>query len=285
MSPQYWYMLPLAIVIATIATASGVGGATLFAPLFILALGIPPEIAIGAALITEACGFASGLVAYSRKDWIDYRLGATLLVATIPMALFGTWVSELIEPHALRAVLGVGLFAVAANSLRAPKREDILWLDRAIQVEYGGDGAETCLTTAEGKTICYTVCSRSEGLLVAGLGGLFKGMIATGLGELDEHFLLERCHVPSKVSVATGVFVVFFTTLSASVGHLVGFALTGGQELTTALSLVIFTIPGVVLGGQLGPWVVSHLPQRVLERGMHILFLVFAALTLLEVVL
>ena len=37
MSLQYWYMLPLAIVISTMATASGVGGATFFAPLFILA--------------------------------------------------------------------------------------------------------------------------------------------------------------------------------------------------------------------------------------------------------
>ena len=38
MSLQYWYMLPLAILISTIATASGVGGATFFAPLFMLAL-------------------------------------------------------------------------------------------------------------------------------------------------------------------------------------------------------------------------------------------------------
>jgi len=47
MTLQYWYMLPLAIVISTIATASGVGGATFFAPLFILALSIPPELASG----------------------------------------------------------------------------------------------------------------------------------------------------------------------------------------------------------------------------------------------
>jgi len=285
MTLQYWYMLPLAIVIATIATASGVGGATLFAPLLILALGIPPEVAIGAALVTEVFGFASGLYAYARKRLIDYRLGKVLLVTTIPMALLGVWMSELIEPDTLKAILGVGLFTVAANSLRAPERKDILRLDKAIQEEYGGEKAETRLITAEGEEIRYTVCNRTEGRLIAGLGGLFKGLIATGLGELNDHFLLERCRVPSKVSVATGVFVVLFTTLSASVGHLVGLALTGGQELTTALSLVIFTIPGVILGGQLGPWVVSRFPQRDLERGLHILLLLFAALTLAEVVL
>jgi hypothetical protein len=90
-------MLPLSIVIATIATASGVGGATFFAPLFVLALGIPPEVAIGTALITEVFGFASGLYAYARKRLIDYRLGTALLVTTIPLALLGTWLSEHIE--------------------------------------------------------------------------------------------------------------------------------------------------------------------------------------------
>ncbi|MFB0537288.1 MAG: TSUP family transporter [Anaerolineae bacterium] len=110
-------------------------------------------------------------------------------------------------------------------------------------------------------------------------------MIATGLGELNDHFLLERCRVPSKVSVATGVFVVMFTTLSASVGHLVRFALVGGPEIRTMLRLVIFTIPGVILGGQLGPRVVSQFPQHALERGLHILLLLSAALTLVEAVL
>ncbi len=282
MTLQYWYMLPVAIVIATISTASGVGGATLFAPLFVLALGIPPEVAVGAALITEVFGFSSALFAYARQYLIDYHLGRALLVATIPMALLGTWMSELIEPDILKAILGVGLFVAAASSLRAPDQERVARLDASILQEHGPGKGEMCLITSEGERICYTVCNRTEGRLVAAVGALFKGMIATGLGELDEHFLLERCHVPSKVSVATGVFVVLFTTLFASGGHLVKFALTGGHELATALSLVIITIPGVILGGQLGPWVVSRLPQRALERVLHILLLLFAALTLAE---
>jgi len=284
-SLHYWYMLPLAIVIATIATASGVGGATFFAPLFVLALRISPEVAIGTALITEVFGFASGLYAYARKRLIDYRLGTALLVTTIPLALLGTWLSERIEPDILKAILGAELFAVAANSLRAPEQQAVDRMDAAILQEHGGGKAETCLITSEGEAICYTVCNRAEARLVVALGALFKGMIATGLGELNDHFLLERCRVPSKVSVATSVFVVMLTTLSASVGHLVSFALVGGSELRTMLSLVVFTIPGVILGGQLGPWVVSRFPQRALERGLHILLLLAAAMTLGEAVL
>ncbi|MEJ2600830.1 MAG: hypothetical protein P8Z00_21035 [Anaerolineales bacterium] len=60
MSLEYWYMLPVSILVATTAMASGVEGATLLAPLFILALRLPLDIAIGTGLITDVFGFGSG---------------------------------------------------------------------------------------------------------------------------------------------------------------------------------------------------------------------------------
>jgi len=210
---QYWFMFPIAVLIATVAMASGVGGATFFAPLLIIALRFPPEVAIGMGLITEVFGFASGLYAYARKRLIDYRLGISLLAATIPMALFGTWVAGWASPDVLKTILGVGLFAIALSFLRAPEHKDIVRMDVAIQTEYGGDLAETHLITADGEDIYYKVCNRTEGRLIAGVGGLFVGLISTGLGELGEYFLLQRCRVPSRVSVATSVFVVALTAL------------------------------------------------------------------------
>lgn len=112
---------------------------------------------------------------------------------------------------------------------------------REILSWYRSEKAETSLTTADGEEIRYTVCNRTEGRLIAGIGGLFVGLISIGLGELNGYFLLQRCRVPSKVSVATSVFVVALTALSASAGHFVRFAQSGGEVLTTALSIVIFT--------------------------------------------
>jgi uncharacterized membrane protein YfcA len=281
---QYWFMFPIAVLFATIAMASGVGGATFFSPFFILALGLPPEVAIGVGLITEVFGFASGLFAYARKRLIDYRLGLALLVVTIPMALLGTWVAGWVEPDILKVVLGVGLFAVALSFLRAPEHKDVDRMDAFILQEYGSEKAETSLITAEGEEIRYKVCNRTEGRLIAGIGGLFVGLISTGLGELNGFFLLQRCRVPSVVSVATSVFVVAFTVLFASAGHFVRFAKTGGEVLATVLSLVIFTVPGVILGAQLGSRVASRIPQQVLERGLGVLFILVAALTLGEVI-
>jgi uncharacterized membrane protein YfcA len=285
MTLQYWFMFPVSVLIATIAMASGVGGATFFSPLLILALGLPPDVAIGTGLITEVFGFASGLYAYARRRLIDYRLGLALLVVTIPAALLGTWAAGWIEPDILKVTLGVGLFAVALSFLRTPEHEDVTRMDTFIVQDYGGEKAETTLITAEGEEIRYTVCNRTEGRLIAGIGGLFVGLISTGLGELNGYFLLQRCRVPSKVSVATSVFVVALTALSASAGHLFRFLSLGGDELNTVLSIVIFSVPGVILGAQLGSRVASRIPQKVLERGLGVLFVLVAALTLGEVVL
>lgn len=285
MNLQYWYMLPVSILIATTAMASGVEGGTFFASVFILALHLPPDVAIGTALITEVFGFASGLYAYSRKRLIDYRLGLTLLIITIPMALLGTWLAGFVKPDILKSILGVGLFAVAASFLRAPKQSEVVRLDAIIQQEISKVKTETCLETATGERICYTVCNRTEGGLISGLGATFMGMISTGLGEMNGYFLLQRCRVPSKVAVATSVFVVAITALVASTGHFVRFVQTGGAVLDTVLSLVIFTVPGVILGGQLGSRVTSCISQHTLERGLGVLFILVAALTLGDVIL
>ena len=284
MTFHYWFMFPIAILIATTAMSSGVEGATFFSPLFMLALGLPPEVAIGTGLITEVFGFASGLYAYARKRLIDYRLGANLLIVTIPMALLGTWVSGRVDPDILKTVLGVGLFAVGISFLRSPEPKDVGRMDDAIDQEYGGKKAETCLTAADGEQICYTICNRNQGRLIASVGGLFVGMISTGLGELNGYFLLQRCRVPSKVSVATSVFVVAFTVLCAASGHMARFVQTGGDTLNTVFSIAIFTVPGVVIGGQLGSLVASRISQHTLERGLGALFILVAAITMGEVV-
>ncbi|PKO04797.1 MAG: sulfite exporter TauE/SafE family protein [Chloroflexi bacterium HGW-Chloroflexi-3] len=285
MSFEYWYMLPMSVLVATIAMASGVEGATFFSPLFILALKLSPEVAIGTALITEVFGFASGLLAYTRKKLIDFRLGLNLLVVTIPLAIIGTWISGIIDPVYLMIILGVGLFVVALSFLRQPDHKDVILMDKQIVDEYGGKNAQTVLTTADGEEIRYTVCNRTEGRILSGIGAIFMGMVSTGLGEMNGFFLLQRCRVPSKVSVATSVFVVAITALVASTGHFIQSAKNGGEVLDTVLSLIIFTVPGVIIGGQIGSKISSKIPQRDLEIGLAILFIIVAFLTLGQAIL
>lgn len=49
------------------------------------------------------------------------------------------------------------------------------------------------------------------------------------------------------------------------------------------MSLVIFTAPGVIIGAQIDSIVASRMPQKLLERGMGILFVLVGILVLAEV--
>ena len=206
-------------------------------------------------------------------------------MVTIPLALVGSWVGGYIDGDYLKIILGVGLFGIALSFLRAPEAQDVVRMDDAIDEEYGGKNAKTTITTADGEEIRYTVCNTGEGRLIAGTGGLFVGMISTGLGELNGYFLLQRCRVPSKVAVATSVLIVALTALSAALGHLYQFVQSDSDVMSTVLSIVIFTVPGVIIGGQLGPLLSSRVSQHLLERSLGVLFLLVAALTLGEVIL
>ena len=69
------------------------------------------------------------------------------------MALVGTWMAGAVSSDILKAILGVGLFAVAASFLRSPGTEDVKSLNQTIQQKYGDEQAATCLTTAGGEQI------------------------------------------------------------------------------------------------------------------------------------
>jgi len=279
MNFEYWYMLPIATLISTIAMASGVEGGTFFAPIFMLALGLPPEVAIGAALITEVFGFSSGLVAYARKKLIDYRLGLTLLTATVPAALVGTWAAGWIDPNLLKIVFSLGLIAIAFSFLR-PHPETAPVMAVAGINATNNQQPQTCFITAVGKEHRYTINNPTQGQMVAGLGGVLIGLLSTGLGEVNGFYLLKICRMPSQVAIATNVFIVAITALVASCGHFVNFVQQGGETLETVLSLVSFTVPGVIIGAQIGSYVASRIPQQTLERSLAVLFTLVAAITL-----
>ena len=275
MSFQYWYMFPVAIVVSTVSISSGVVGATFYTPIFLLWLGLPLRMAIGAALITATFGFASGLTGYVRRGLIDYRLGVRLMAASVPMAVLGVWLAARIDPTYLRVVFGVGLLAIAASFLSggvseskpsATKPEDETSPDRQAP-----DAGATNPHTA-------------EGTLFAGIGGLFLGMISAGLGELNAFYLMKRRGMPSDVAIATSVLVITGTVVAAASGHLIGFVRMGPEMLAAVGNLVMFTIPGVIIGAQVGCVIGSRAPRELIMRVLGVLFVILATLIVYPVI-
>ncbi len=147
------------------------------------------------------------------------------------------------------------------------------------------DTFESELTDSSGMVYRYTVCNKSMGRLFAFIGGAFLGMISVGLAELQEYHLVARCKVPTPVAVATSIFVVVITVLVASLGHFYEFAQEGPKVMNQVLNIVIFTIPGVIINGQIGPKIQKNIPADLMKIGISILFVlvgIFMLITLIN---
>lgn len=273
LSFEFWYLFPIAIVIATIAMSSGIGGAVFFSPLFMLVLKLEPKIAVGAALITELFGFSSGLLAYYKAKLIDFKLAKNLLIFSVPAAVIGAYYADAVPPIILKTIFAVGLVFIGFQLFNAWRKEEREKKEQEHQKEFENN-YESILTDAKGTVYKYTVCNRNMGRSFAAIGGIFVGMISVGLAELQEYHLVARCKVPTPVAVATSIFVVVITVLVASIGHVYEFVKAGDEVLNQVLSVVLFTAPGVVIGGQIGPKLQKILPEEKMKISIAVLFIV-----------
>ena len=281
---EYWYLFPISILIATIAMASGIGGAVFFSPLFMLVLKLDPAVAIGIALMTELFGFSSGVYAYWRRRLIDFKLGRRLLVFSIPAAVVGSFSTELFPAAILKTIFAVGIIFIGWQLYSSYRHGEKEGLDKQI-AEQSREKSESVLIDAAGNEYRYTIANKNEGRVFAAIGGWFLGMISVGLAELQEYELLVRCRVPSPVAVGTSIFVVVVTVFIASIGHLYNFATsTDSSMLTQVLGIVTFTIPGVVVGGQIGPVVQARVNPDVTKVGIAFLFVAVGIFMLTTVV-
>jgi len=272
-SLEFWYLFPASILIATIAMSSGIGGAVFFSPLFMLALRLEPQIAIGSALITELFGFSSGLIAYYKARLIDFKLALNILLFSAPAAIIGTIYADLFPDIVLKAVFATGLLFIGTQLFTSWRKEEREKHEK-LNIKEFESNYESELTDSKGRVFRYTVCNKNQSRLFAGIGGAFVGMISVGLAELQEYHLVARCKVPTPVAVATSVFVVVITVLVASAGHFYEFAKEGSEVLNQVINVVLFTIPGVIVGGQIGPALQKILPEDTMKVSISVMFFI-----------
>ena len=109
-------------------------------------------------------------------------------------------------------------------------------------------------------------------------------MISAGLGELNAFYLMKRRGLPSDIAIATSVLVIAATVLVAASRHLVSFVRTGPEMLSAVGNLVMFTIPGVIIGAQIGCVIGSRAPRELIMRVLGVLFVIVATLIVYPVI-
>ncbi len=271
----YWFMFPVSIVVATSAMLSGIGGAALFTPIFILVfplLGAEYVLsstiaAISAALITQTFGFLSGFVGYSRRRLIDHRLARRMLVVAVPVAIAGAVVANAVHDSILLACYAVLVFILALG----------LILERTIEPHAAIVGGRELrsITDSSGKTHEYVEPKLGKrSIALTGTGAFLTGMVSVGIGEVTISQLARR-GVPIAVAAATSVLVVIVTVAVASTTLAIQLIRAGGWT-AVPWDLLVYNIPGVLIGGQIGPRLAGRVSPRNMQRAIGALFIVLS---------
>ncbi|MFQ5562525.1 MAG: sulfite exporter TauE/SafE family protein [Parvularculaceae bacterium] len=276
----YWFMLPVSVLVATTAMLSGIGGAALFTPIFIIIFPLlGPEYpltstvaAIGTALLTETFGFSSGFIGYYRKRLVDFSIVWKFLRVSVPVAVFGALFAHYVSDWVL--IIGYALLVLAlAFVLEFFHHSDMTSSFDELD-ENGAPGRKT-LVDRSGRAHAYRPPKFGPiSGLITGTGAFLTGMVSVGMGEVVVPQLTKR-GVPVAVAAATSVAVVIVTVASASFTQISKLIAEGGLS-AVPWNLVAYTIPGVIIGGQLGPRLQGMISHRFMERAIGGLFLVIA---------
>ena len=257
----YWYMFPIAIVIATIGNMAGIGGGPFFSPIMILLLQLQPATAIATTVFTKAFGTSSGSFAYFKRELIDFEVALKLLVFILPASLLGLYLIGIVPKNILQIILGIGIVLIAYNIFKSPREHELK----------GRSGHEIIWFSRKRKTQLSKSYANQLRLLFGGplcaLGALSDTLIGSGLGEINDYFLIVKSRIPTKIAVGTSIFIIAVTAIISSIGRLFGSA-------TPVLGILIFTIPGVIIGAQIGAALSSHFKPDMLKRVLSVTLLV-----------
>lgn len=272
----YWFMFPVSIVVATCAMLSGIGGAALFTPIFILVFPLLGEeyvlastmTAIAAALFTQTFGFLSGFVGYYRRKLIDYKLAGKVLRFSIPVAVLGALAANIVHDSVLVASYALLVAVLAYVMWRNPIHagESGVHLEGRAIVER---------TDSRGQTYKYDMPRFGPGsFTLTSVGAFLTGMVSVGIGEVTISQLTHK-RVPIAVAAATSVLVVILTIVFATATLFAELIQAGGW---TAIpwDLLVYDVPGVLIGGQIGPRLQGLVPQHAMRRAISMLFVMLA---------
>jgi uncharacterized membrane protein YfcA len=256
----------------------GVSGAVLFVPFYtiifpLLGYHVSPVQAVQLGLITELFGFMSSTTAFWRRKLIDFNVAGFALLFAVPTAVLGSYVANLLPGSWLLFITGVALLSFSLLLLK----------ESAVEHEAESRSSQSTVrkektslqvhADRQGRVYRYSRNNDARRGIIAGLGGLFQGLVGFSAGEFNTIDLVLRS-APVRIATGSAHLIIAGATLAAAGAHI---AIVVHDRSTIPWPILAASIPGVLIGGQLAGLIAGRLPQEVLQ-GIMARFLMFISL-------
>ncbi len=231
---------------------TGIGGGSLMTPLLILVFGVKPITAVGTDLAYAAVTKTVGGYKHWRQNTVDLRLSTWMALGSVPAAVGGVFVLDLVEEATGRDFDELLLTVLAAALLLT----GVATLVRAFLKRL--HDRERALIPMDTR---HKVAAVTLGVLV----GFVLGVTSAGSGALIAVglILLFRL-VPTRV-VGTDVFHAAILLWAAALAHVVA----GNVDFALAGNILIGSVPGVWMGSH---WSI-RVPANVLRTTLAVVLI------------
>lgn len=261
-----WILLPVAILVSGVSVAAGIGGGLLYTPVLIFFFGVDPLVALAIALVLELFGFTSGLIQYAKLQSIDYSLVKKLIVFTVPATVLGVVLGRVLPVSLLQFILAttliyLGLIFLKGHIKTKPKHPHYTGLKHPHP------------------EVDVTPAIQASSFFGGGLVGLLSG----GLGEINEYNFLTKIGLKPAHAAGTSVALVVASAFIGIFSHVWFLAEEQGYEVfILTWSILVYGIPGVLIGSWVGVRVATHLGTKHLKYFLSAFFFLLASVIILN---
>jgi uncharacterized membrane protein YfcA len=223
-------------------------------------------------VLTQTAGFTSGFLGYLRKRLIDFTGAWPFIAVDVPMAIAGGLLSTRVRAYesalfGVYALLMLGLAVALFRRGVAPPA--------ARPRQNTSAGIWHTLIDRRGRSYRYVRPKLRYGVALTGLGGFPTGLLGVGIGETVRPQLVRHHRVSLPVAAANSVFITTVVVATASATQIAG--LFGHEGFgSIPWNAVAALVPGVLIGGQIGPALQGRVSTRATEHAVGLLFVLVA---------
>jgi uncharacterized protein len=255
-----WQLALAGLLVGTLVGMTGMGGGSLLTPILVLLLGFNPTTAIGTDIAHGAIFKTVGAIRHRRLGNVAARLSGWMFLGSAPASLLGVTLSTWLKHR-----YGEGVDSVSSQVLGGA-------------LIFGCIGLVTKMLVRPKEVLKgplrLTTRDRIAAVLIGVVGGFVVGLSSVGTGVFFGLTLLVVFPLGAHKVVGTDIFHAAALLYVAGFGHF----LAGNVDVSSVGWLLLGSIPGVLVGSQVG----HSIPDRPL-RGVLASVLGLGGLRLLDI--
>jgi uncharacterized membrane protein YfcA len=241
---------------------TGVGGGSLMTPFLVAVMGVSAPTAVGTDMVFATLTKLTGSIQHYRQQSVNLELAIFLGLGSIPAGLLGVatleWIEGSFDPEAVKSIM----ITIIAITLVLVGGSLILRNFLPERMDDPRPGVWDGKSRMSRRRRMYTV-------VFGATGGYLVGLTSIGSGSVMAVILLLLYPIAPAVIVGTDIAHATVLSLVVGLAHMT----QGNVKFALAASLLLGSIPGVLIGSRIAPW----LPGKPLKMILAVMLIFVGA--------